>query len=264
MNKILKNLVRIVQILKRYEIKYWLNYGTLLSIYKNEELLDNDVDLATLDLDKIRRIKRIFEDEGYKFSSSHNSIALKKNDLTFGIHDYQEDKHVIKNVTSTLYTDRFFAKKFFYLIRKTKRRYSVFYPFFRLLGGFGVVYLIPKKYVLPLKELNYKGCKFNVPKNTEKYLEYFYGTTWILTLTEEDFPKFVERNNFEKFKGRWNSSVVVCPKCKKMRIIRLPHKLSGNENKIFIKTKTKCSCGNVFKDNIFIKGTVQRRLFSSV
>lgn len=255
----IKLLTEVKNIFNELEIPFWLNYGTLLGIYRDNKMVDDDLDLATLHIDKIKENEPKFEERGFSLQFLYNGVLMMKGKEECGIHKYTIDNDIIKNYTATMYTERYFAHKLFRLMRKGKTITTVLHPVFRILGGAFITYLIPKDCVIPLKEIEFEGEKFPIPGNTDKYLEYFYGNKWKTPMP--NYPATVSKRNYYGYKGMWKKAVIVCPKCNKLQKIDNPH-VRKEINEPFVKVYVVCKCGEVFKENIFVKGTVRKRLLN--
>jgi len=254
---VIELLTEVKNIFNELEIPFWLNYGTLLGIYRDNKMVDDDLDLATLHIDKIKENKSKFEEYGFNLQFLYNGVLITRRKEECGIHKYTIDGNVIKNYTATMYTEKYFAHKLFRFMRRKKSLTTLLHPAFRVLGGTFVTYLIPKDYVLPLKEIEFEGKKFTIPNKIEKYLEYFYGNKWKTPLP--DYPSTVSKTNFRSYKGMWGKASVVCPRCGMLQVVDNPH-VRKEFHDPFIKVYITCKCGEVFKEDIFVKGTIRKRI----
>lgn len=250
-------LIEIKDIFNKLEIPFWLNYGTLLGIYRDNKMVDDDLDLATLYIDKIKENESKFNEYGFDLQFLYNGVLMTRGKEECGFQEYTIENDTIKNYTATMYTERYFAHKLFRLMRRKKAATFALHPLFRVLGGTFVTYLISKDYVLPLKEIEFEGEKFPIPNNPDEYLKYFYGNKWKTPMA--DYSSTVSRKNYYSYKGSWNEATVVCPRCNKLQKIDSPHvrKEIGDP---FVKVYIACECGEVFKEDIFVKGTIRKRM----
>lgn len=262
MNKQLQILMEIKEILHSMDVEFWLHWGTLLGIYRDNKLIDNDLDIATYAnrVSKIKKCKRKFEQKGYTVKFLNNGVLLQNGDISCGIHSFKINRRVLQYKTSVLYIDKILAKYLYYgILRKTNCdsfATKLFYPLYKALGGYYVAYHFPRNFILPLKQIMFENKMFNMPNDINKYLEYLYGAEWNTPIKNEDYPSFVTRRNYNYFKGKWNKIPIVCPKCDTVYMISNPHKKNDNKEP-FITVLQKCNCGHILKNEIFVKGPVK-------
>jgi lipopolysaccharide cholinephosphotransferase len=139
------------QVLKDNKVKYWADFGTLLGLTRDGELVknDGDIDLGLWDdqIDNLENIKKIITEKGYVLKKS-----IYKN------YTYPYSFKNLNKVLRKLYKNS-------ENINVDKLPYSLNYDL--------VTWLIEKKFV---EELEYEEkYKVFVPKITDKYVTLHYG-----------------------------------------------------------------------------------------
>jgi len=154
---ILRNMmVDVSDTLQKHDVEYWADFGTLLGVYRDQDVImgDRDVDLAIPRSEEDKAWQAIQELKAQGYSITRDAVKLKvwksTNGVWFGcdICIYDEDKD----------NDQCFVRHTF---------------------------MMEKSWIYPLKKLMYRGHHINVPGNTEKYLEYEYGETWRVPRKED-------------------------------------------------------------------------------
>ena len=145
-------LFKVVNILDKYHIEYFLSLGTLLGAYRDRDFIDNDNDI---DLG-------VF----YPFYFDFNLYTQFFNELKeVGIRcDSLCGKNVMhleyKEVGMDLYTYHFEeSHKFYYLLAHELHLYT-------------------QNSIVPLKKISFLDRDFACPNNIEEYLELEYGFDW--------------------------------------------------------------------------------------
>lgn len=72
----------VVDVLEKNEVKYWLDYGTLLGAVRGGDFIegDSDADLSIMDKDKIlfrELMIKLCEEKGYSFGGQFNGAGLQ-------------------------------------------------------------------------------------------------------------------------------------------------------------------------------------------
>lgn len=162
----LKMLLETCKAFDNNRLNYILEGGTLLGIIRENRLLpwDNDLDLTikSSDLDKLLKARRELWKKGFRTR----------------IRYYQEDVGPFKKgqvKIMKIQTRKFFFFKGFTLLDvfvKTR----VDDKYFWTVGGKNIVLKsAPAKFYEELKEIEFNGYLYSVPKDVEDYLEYRYG-----------------------------------------------------------------------------------------
>lgn len=141
-----ENLLLIKNKFDENNIKFGLIYGTLLGAIRENDFIshDEDIDLFVLSEDEIKFREILFE--------------LNKNEF-----------ELIRYERSGLYS----------ILRKGE--YIDFYimkPYSKGVRWNGADNFILEKFVTETKFIKFKGEEFLVPKESEKFLEFFYGKEW--------------------------------------------------------------------------------------
>ena len=152
------------EILETHDVKYFLDFGTLLGLYRDRKLIKDDFDLdisfLMSDTDP-SMISKIFIDSGYKktrefiFKKIVFTQQFKKKGIKIDIHYYLSDGELLK-------TYLFFQSKHDQTLSK------------------GVINVSEKSVNMKLKftRFDWKGITFSIPSKTSNYLEILYGPNW--------------------------------------------------------------------------------------
>jgi len=256
----MKELKEINSLFKKYKLPLWVNWGTLLHMYR-DNILDNDIDLASYDLNipyyktKYKKILKYLEDKKYSIESKQLGFVVEKNNVKIGIgfHHIDRETNTLTKKMFTLYMDKFFAKKYYHMFMK-KNPTNFKYFFFKILGGYQVITVFPIDMICPLKPFEFNGVTFDVPNKTEQYLEYLYGPNWNTPIPE--YPKTVNKKNIKYFEGTLPKFYAKCPNCNS-KFIEYRHDF----DKPFKLVKVKCPyCKKKFKQKVSVRGTILRRI----
>jgi len=162
--KILREmLINIVNIFNKHNIYYWVDFGTLLGIYREKDIIlgDNDIDICILDTDK-----------------THEIIKTK---ITFDLNKYN---YIIKKLDWDAYriyyyigSGQFFADIY---INKIKDK--------TIIGATGKNSNISKDKIGKVRKIKWNNLYVSVPENINETLKWRYGDDYMT-------PKY-------KFKGR--------------------------------------------------------------
>jgi phosphorylcholine metabolism protein LicD len=172
-----EKLSKLKKLLEKNNIKYWIDYGTLLGIIREGALLkwETDFDIGIYDYDvvKVLSLKNEFEKMGYKieYIPGRDNVQLVSNDaimIDFSIYHLIEGKSV---------------RYFHYHKRNLLGRVlDVFLTkMFKIYEKFGCEMLmnsIDNKFFDNLETIKYESEKWPVPSDVEKYLASRFGETW--------------------------------------------------------------------------------------
>lgn len=272
--EIAKNvLFELKDILDKYNIEYWLTWGTLLGAVRDKKFIDgdNDIDLISTEenFSKFKTAIKEITDSGFKVTLDKKGAEITKNYVNIGLPFNKFDKvnNVIFRTDLEEYHDKFVAKCMYYLFllplskkptnicRRLQCKIATF--IFRKVGGICIRIMFPADYVFPLKKLSFYGKEFPVPNKTDKYLTCFYRD-WNVRIKDEDYTHVLVGNNYKKVKGTFTKILVICPKCNKGYVKDNPHKYNDEKGRI-IKQKFKCDCGNEWYEDIYVLGVVLKK-----
>lgn len=111
----------IVGLLNKFEVNYWLDFGTLLGAVRDGEAMpwDGDFDLSTFDSHKLIGNTYFTKDlnaKGYKLDVTDNNLKITKIDWDFGyyvldIHRFKKTEDGFANYSyGEIYSNSFFSK----------------------------------------------------------------------------------------------------------------------------------------------------------
>jgi phosphorylcholine metabolism protein LicD len=190
-----KLLEKVVKYLDEFKVKYWLEGGALLGIYRDGKLIekDNDVDLSMKIedvgeplfemMDKIKEDdKLLIKSRGeslsyYKDAYAKKEIKPAKGYLRF---DLPESESNGMTVNCDLFV--WYPHKDIYFMIEDK------------------AFRVHAKDLDKFSKIVYKGTSITIPKNTEAYLETVFTENWNKPLEEDDKKWNAYK---EKFWCRW-------------------------------------------------------------
>lgn len=148
------NLVELDSIFRKHNICYWLQDGTLLGYYRDKNFIphDNDIDIGIRWKDFTQSAFNDITNNNFEFKSSHGRleeslvINFKKCGIPVDIYFYYNDG------------DRFYHSAAYGKARKYRVDFSY------------------KEF--DVKEIEYFGHKFFIPKNELYFIETKYGKEW--------------------------------------------------------------------------------------
>jgi len=154
----------VTDILDEYNIKYWLDFGTLLGVIRENRILpwDDDVDISIFEEDvdivennvlpllkKMRYrtyARRLIKDAGPMKEGNVRSFKVRNNRLIFFKGYVKLDIFVMYRHDDSIYW------------------YELKEP-----------HALPQKLVKEFKMIDFNGKKYRVPKDYDSYLTYHYG-----------------------------------------------------------------------------------------
>jgi len=176
----------VIEAFDRYEVKYYLDFGTLLGAVRDNKLLewDDDIDISLIDESDYHKIPTILDeikiDYGYHtdihtFKKSMNLYAnsadryVEPRELEFtNIDEYHvakiRDRRVYDPKNSNIVLDIFFTKKY--------QNHIYWYMF-------GKVYRVPEKLLdAGFKKIDFYGISPTIPIDYDNYLKSIFGDGW--------------------------------------------------------------------------------------
>lgn len=181
-----EKLLAVKKLLDKNDIKYWIDYGTLLSIVREGDLLkwETDFDLGIYDfeLPKLISLNNEFKKLGYEIEyipGRDNFQLIAKDGIMIDFSIY----HLIENKSI-----RYFH---YHKPSLLGRILDVFLTkMFKIYEKFGCQMLIStvdRKYFDKLEEIKYINEKWPIPSDVEKYLICHYGKTWRTPIKDYDY-----------------------------------------------------------------------------
>lgn len=185
-NKLAKNfLFNIADILEKYNIKFYLDYGTLLGAVRDKDFIKNDSDIDLGIYDKIWT----------------NPLLLKSLIL-----DFQKNNITIRNIWDNTINTIISLRKCniaMDIYQKAKGNNEYFkYGYDRKLGIVKMLY--PLDCLDTLDKINFLGKEFNIPHNSEKYLENIYGKSWVTPISKGQTKYYHRKQTNLKWEGNLN------------------------------------------------------------
>lgn len=225
----MKQVKEITKILNKYNIKYWIDHGTLLGFIREGNIIpwDKDIDIC-IKPSEIKKMNCVLQEfyKEYKIKKkkfdnellSFVFIPKKKNKLIVGFEIYRKQKnyYVLPGFTQKLiFRKREPSKKLKWWIKNilyTLNPFNSFHVFLCLWShskwcpkqiNFNKfpwnisfkkthIWKIPSKF---LEEFEFKD-NIRIPKNPEKYLEFHYGKNW--KIPKQDWNYALEDSGFKK------------------------------------------------------------------
>lgn len=140
-------LLKTKELLDKYGIQFWLHYGTLLGAIREHGFIphDYDVDIMTEDYDKL---------------------------LSVIPNLYKEGLMLIRVEDGLLYSFSY-EGAYIDIYIKSRAPFPLNIWCYKLNGHF-----VPKYLMSGLQQIELYGKIFNVPKNPEKLIRFYYGATW--------------------------------------------------------------------------------------
>ena len=156
-------LINIVNIFNKHNIYYWIDFGTLLGIYREKDIIlgDNDIDICILD--------------------NYETHEIIKTKITFDLNKYN---YIIKKLDWNAYRIYYYIGPIHFFadiyINKVKNQ--------TIIGATGKNSNISKKLIGNIIKIKWNNIYINVPENIHETLKWRYGADYMT-------PKY-------KFKGR--------------------------------------------------------------
>ena len=141
-----ENLLLFKSITDKYDLRYWLSFGTLLGVYRDGELISYDCDI----------------DISIRYDDAENFVKADPELLENGFEPIRMDKNypLISWGRKGQYIDLYG----FYKVSDCEYRLAS--------------YKLESEQVENLSVINFKGVDFQAPLDIEKYLVRYYGDTW--------------------------------------------------------------------------------------
>ena len=134
-------------ILKKNNIDYWLDFGTCLGAYRDNDFIPHDTDIdISICVKDLKKLKQIIEDKNLMIKNNLKVVRNSDDLVSLKLLKYKgndTDKHVRANPEDDPYID---------------------------------IYIVD--YKPKLDKIEFKGDIHALPVHTDKYLEYLYGKTW--------------------------------------------------------------------------------------
>lgn len=202
------NFFKIIEILNKNNINYWICQGTLLGIIRDKKLIpwDHDIDIAVWSgsVSK-KKIINIMESNHFTLKKKYEIendlltfIKLGGREVDFNFYQTKKEKESNREIA---YVKWYIPRNFFFKIIEALSMAKTYngklkilirsFSFFEVIFNKFKKFLINKKmfyisagYTQPMdllrefKDINFLGINLTVPKKSEEYLSYVYGTNW--------------------------------------------------------------------------------------
>jgi len=163
-------LFKVADILEKNNIEFFLSFGTLLGVIREQDFIkwDNDIDIGFR--------KNYFSDNPTlwrKVIKELDEAHIIPNVVWFNhastsiLYKYEVGMDIYNSIPQ-YYTDTISMDMYCHI--KRGNRYFVDLQ--------GLQYYFAEKFIDTLEEITFLGRKFNIPKNPEEYLTYMYGKNW--------------------------------------------------------------------------------------
>jgi phosphorylcholine metabolism protein LicD len=160
----LKMLNDVTDILDKYNVKYWLDFGTLLGIVRENRILpwDDDMDISIFEQDfEIMRTKVMPEIKAMRYRDYlryfNSSIGPFKEGMP----------RSFKVRTNRLFFFKGYVKLDIFIMYKNDQKYNWL--------ELGELHSLPENLLKEFDYFDFNGKKYRVPKDYDKYLTYHYG-----------------------------------------------------------------------------------------
>jgi len=191
----LEGLNKIVKVLNKNKIHFWMYGGALAGYVKINDLFpwDGDVDLLVWeeDFSRLFDIRKQF-DIPYIWKEYCLALRCAKGQKNVDISTYVKKGDVAIH-EKTLPTKNILGRIIYYkiiprLVDSNMKRTTNFLTWFmrRTHIGYMVRFEVPLKYFDNLKEIDLFGIKLKVPEDHEGFMDYSYGPYWRLPVEEQE------------------------------------------------------------------------------
>jgi len=172
----------VIETLNKYEIKYYLDFGTLLGIVRDNALIpwDNDIDISLYDENDYSKIKDVLKEIKQKY---HYRTYLFTFNSSRKVREKKKRPIYVKKVSFTNDENYQIAKirnNKFWIFGRGNVNIDIFFKYEYLHRSYwfalGQENSVPLEYISSeLQEIEFYGIKCKIPKEYDKYLTYKYG-----------------------------------------------------------------------------------------
>jgi hypothetical protein len=205
----LKNLVDTCKLCDKYNIRYYLDGGTLLGLYRDKQMIngDSDNDVAIMAEDITPEFLEAIKD--YCVSPEAKGNFFQPNEFP----DFEDKEAYLKPLSLKYHSLDGEGKRLKFKDKMIWTDLFTLYPHKDYhLFMLGVKYFrIPNKFLGKKGSLTYKGVSFNIPLDVEDYLELVYGKEWKTPdpnyMSSNDNKGFyvVEQEKFGNYTFNWDN-----------------------------------------------------------
>ena len=173
----LKNLIDTCNLCDKHKVRYHLDAGTLLGLYRDKEMIngDSDNDIAIMAEDITPEFLIAISDYCVSPEAKRNFLQPNK------FPDFKDTKSYLRPLSLKYHTLDGEGKRLKFNGKMIWTDIFILYPHKDYhLFMLGMKYFrIPNKFLGKRGSLTYKGNKFSTPTNTEDYLEHVFGKGWV-------------------------------------------------------------------------------------
>lgn len=154
----------ITDILDKYNIKYWLDYGTLIGIMREGRLLpwDDDIDISIFEEDSELMVNKVLPE-------------IEKIFCCIQTRHVKEDLYPLKKGMISIFKVR--NKKFKFFRGNVRLDIAVMYKYDENVYSvsFDKLHKIPQELIREFDIIEFNGKSYRVPEEYDAYLTYCYG-----------------------------------------------------------------------------------------
>jgi phosphorylcholine metabolism protein LicD len=172
----LDNLVKTCELCDKHKVKYFLDGGTLLGLYRDKKIIkadsDNDISIFSSDV-----TPEFLKDlEKHCVSPENKGNFMQPNEFP----DWEDKEKFVQPKSLKYHSLEKSGKRTTFKGRQIWTDMFVLYPHkdYRLFKLGGTYFRIPNKFTDSLDKLTFEGNTFKTPKPVEGYLEHVFGKGW--------------------------------------------------------------------------------------
>ena len=170
----------IIEVLNKYEIEYYLDFGTLIGAVREKGLIpwDDDIDISLLNEEDYKRMPEVLKEIKKRFNlrtylltyKQQNEKRILRNSVPTHIRFTDEENYQIAKVRTNKFWIFGRGQTTIDIFFKYKFKEDIYWT------AFGIENSIPAKYLSSnLVIIDFCGLQCTMLKNYDEYLTYIYG-----------------------------------------------------------------------------------------